>query len=483
VEYRTARAAAQLDDAGGVAHAEVRSEEEDEVTPRILIVDDELSFVESVERMLRIEGYSELTPMTSSTGVVALLERTEFDAAILDITMPGIDGLELLRLIKERSPQTECVMVTANESIELVVKAVRLGAYDYLVKPILPEQLARALERAMEHRLLLQKLLLRSGTAAAGALGNPQAFAGIVTSDEQLLRLLHEAELHAAGDLPILVTGETGVGKELLARAIHRCSRRAGGPFVAVNMLALSPTLFESEFFGHAKGAFTGADRERTGYLAQAQHGTLFLDEIGDLSLEIQGKLLRVLQEGEYTPVGKTRAEQADVRFIAATNQELERLVQQRKFRKDLFYRLQFAHLHLPPLRDRRGDILPLAATFLAASGRERVTISDQAQAMLEDHDWPGNVRELRGAVESAANLAEGGVIEAQHLRLRGRATGPRPAALPAAAASLSPLAEVERRHIIAVYEAVGHNKSQAARVLEIGLHTLQRKLRAYGVS
>jgi DNA-binding NtrC family response regulator len=453
------------------------------VTPRILIVDDELSFIESVERMLRIEGYSQLTPLTQSEEVPALLEHMDFDAAILDITMPGIDGLEVLRLIKERSPQTECVMVTAHESIQLVIKAMRLGAYDYLVKPILPEQLARALARAMEHRLLLQTLLLRSGSAAASALSNPQAFTDLVTTDEHLLRLLHEAELHAAGDLPVLVTGETGVGKELLARGIHRCSRRAAGPFIAVNMLSLSPTLFESEFFGHAKGAFTGADRDRTGYLAQARRGTLFLDEIGDLSLEMQGKLLRVLQEGEYTPVGKSRPEQADVRFVAATNQDLERLVQQHRFRKDLFYRLQFAHLHLPPLRDRRGDILPLAAKFLAAGGRERVTISEQAQAMLEDHDWPGNARELRGMVESAANLAEGGTIEAEHLRLRGRPTGPKQAALPAAAAQLAPLAEVERQHIIAVYEAVGRNKSQAARVLEIGLHTLQRKLKAYGVS
>jgi two-component system response regulator AtoC len=281
----------------------------------------------------------------------------------------------------------------------------------------------------------------------------------------------------------VLITGETGAGKEVLANAIHKASRCASGPFVAVNMLAVAPTLFEAEFFGHAKGAFTGADRDRPGYLARAKNGTLFLDEIGDLALETQGKLLRILQEGEYGPVGKTRPERADVRVVAATNQDLPKLVAARKFRKDLFYRLQFAHLKLPPLRKRREDIPLLAQHLLAASAHPGSTLSERAELALLGHEWPGNVRELQGALEAAANLAAGGAIEPQHLRLGGGAPAPVVVRGPGAEnAQLEPLEAIERRHILAVYEAVGHNKSQAARVLEIGLQTLHRKLQAYDV-
>jgi two-component system response regulator AtoC len=299
-----------------------------------------------------------------------------------------------------------------------------------------------------------------------------------------MLRLLHEAELHAASNILILVTGETGVGKELLASAIHMASKRAKGPFVPVNMLALSQTLFESEFFGHVKGSFTGADRDKTGYLGKARGGTLFLDEIGDLQMEIQGKLLRILQEGEYTPVGKTGSEKADVRFVAATNQDLEKLVEEKRFRMDLFYRLQFAHLRIPPLRERIKDVPVLAARFLETSQGPGTTLSEEAEAVLCAHDWPGNVRELRGVLEAASNLAEKGTITPEHLRLPSSpsaSSAPPPAGDgKKPAARLVPLAEIERQHILHVYEAVGSNKTQAAKVLGIGLQTLHRKLKAY---
>lgn len=449
----------------------------------ILIVDDEQAFLDSVVRMLRIEGFDDLTATTHPREVAALLESKNFDIAFLDITMPELDGLELLGVIKERSPQTECIMVTANESIPMVIKAVRRGAYDYLLKPINPEQLVHSLDRALERKRLMESLILKSEKAVNRRLSNPDHFREIVTADGEMLRLLRETELHASSNIPVLITGETGVGKELLAKAVHHASRRARGPFVAVNMLSLSPNLFESEFFGHAKGAFTGADRDKEGYLARARGGTLFLDEIGDLSLEIQGKLLRILQEGEYIPVGKTRPETADVRFIAATNQDLEQLVQQRKFRKDLYYRLQFAHLHLPALRDRLEDIPILAAHFLRNLSPNGKTLAAEAEAVLLEHDWPGNVRELKGVLEAAANLAEKGVITPELLRLPVRRA--RPAAAPKtgdAPVDMSPLEAVERRHILAVYDAVGGNKSQAARVLEIGLQTLHRKLKEYNV-
>ncbi len=444
----------------------------------ILVVDDESAFLDSVQRMLRIEGYGDVTAVADPTKVAPMLETKTFDVAFLDITMPELDGLDLLKIIKERSPETECVMVTANESIPMVIKAVKRGAYDYLIKPILPEQLTHVLDRALERRRMMAALLLKSNRRVMKTLDNPAAFSKIVTGDPRMMQLLHEAELHAASNIPILVTGETGTGKELIARAVHRVSRRASGPFVPVNMLALSPTLFESEFFGHIKGAFTGAERDKVGYLGKAAGGTLFLDEIGDLSLDIQGKLLRILQEGEYTPVGDTRAKAADVRFVAATNQDLEKLVSLRKFRKDLFYRLQFAHLEIPRLAERRGDIPLLTDHFLKGATR----LSEEAGGALDAHDWPGNVRELRGVLEAAANLAVKGEITSQHLRLPVAKSRITVKSTQPGAASLEPLADVERRHILQVYEALGRNKSKTARALEIGLQTLHRKLGAYNV-
>ncbi len=448
----------------------------------ILVVDDETVFLDSVRMMLRMEGYDDVTLVSDPTEVQGLLANHTFDVAFLDITMPGMDGLEVLGVIKEHAPATECVMVTANESIPLVIRAVRSGAYDYLVKPITPEQMIHALDRALEHRRLIQSLLLRSSRAVCRALDHPEAFADIVTGNRRMLSLLHEAELHAASEIPILVTGETGVGKELLARSIHRASRRADGPFVPVNMLALSPTLFESEFFGHVKGAFTGADRSRKGYLAEAEGGTLFLDEIGDLSMEIQGKLLRILQEGEYSAVGDTRAIRSDVRIVAATNQDLHERVRCNEFRKDLFYRLQFAHLEIPPLRDRLDDLAVLAERFVPEATGGASAVSEDGWDALRAHGWPGNVRELKGALEAATNLAGGGAIEPSHLKLPAPRRGAATACEAATVGELEPLKDVERRHILAVYEATGRNKTQAARVLEIGLQTMHRKLKAYGV-
>ncbi len=449
----------------------------------ILIVDDEVDFLDSVARMLRIEGYENVTAVSNPREVDALLNVTPFDMAFLDITMPEMDGIELLEVIKKKSPQTECVMITANEGIGNVIRAIKLGAYDYLLKPVMPEQLTHALEKALERKHLLESLLLKSRDRVEKSLKTPEAFQDIITGDSRMLKLMHECELHAESSIPILVTGETGVGKELLARAVHQASRRAAGPFVAVNMLALSPSLFESEFFGHAKGAFTGADRDKEGYLGKARGGTLFLDEIGDLSMEIQGKLLRILQEGEYTPVGKTRAERADIRFVAATNQDLEARVEEGVFRKDLFFRLQFAHLRIPALRERRKDIPALAASFIHSSIRPNARLSSEAEEMLARHEWPGNVRELRGMMEAAANLAEKGTILPEHLRLPASVTNETPVEIkPTEVGGMESLADVEKRHIVSVYEALKNNKSQTARVLEIGLQTLHRKLKSYGL-
>jgi DNA-binding NtrC family response regulator len=447
------------------------------VETALLVVDDEQDFLDSMTRMLRLEGYEQTTAVADPTRIVDLLAEQTFAVAFLDITMPEMDGLELLAAIKERSPATECVMVTADDRISAVVKAVKLGAYDYLVKPITPDLLAQSLDRALEHKRLVESLRLRSSRLVAEELDNPEAFDEIVTTNEAMLRMLREAELHAASEIPILITGETGVGKELLARAVHRASRRARGPFVPVNMLALSPTLFESEFFGHVRGAFTGADKNKVGYLGKAAGGTLFLDEIGDLSKELQGKLLRILQEGEYAPVGDTKTVRANARFVAATNQDLQELVEKGEFRKDLFYRLQFAHLEIPPLRERLDDLAVLGDHFLRGSA----TVSDAAWDLLTAYEWPGNVRELEGVLQAAANLSSGGPITADHFKLPNMKGEKASATAAGGRGELEPMRDVERRHILAVYRAVDNNKSQAARVLGIGLQTLHRKLKAYG--
>ncbi|MCC6995876.1 MAG: sigma-54-dependent Fis family transcriptional regulator [Deltaproteobacteria bacterium] len=463
-------------------------------TPAILIVDDEVTFLDSARRKLRMAGYDAVTTEADPLAALARLDGHSFDVAFLDITMPGMSGLELLERLLERSPATRCVMVTALDNIDSVMRATRLGAFDYLVKPLRPEQLVDALERALSHKRMVDLLELRQRELAGSRLEDPAAFAAILTADERLLRQLHEAELHARSRVPVLITGETGVGKELMAQAIHKASPRRKGPFVPVNMLSLSAALFESEFFGHKRGAFTGAITDKEGYLDRARGGTLFLDEIGDLPMELQGKLLRILQEGEYCPVGDTRPRQADVRFIAATHQDLERP----SFRKDLYYRLRFAHIAIPALRERRDDIRLLAARFVEGSARPDARLSEEALEALVGHDWPGNVRELKGVVEAAANLAERGEIVARHLNipLRRPARAETAGAAAGAAAGVSagtsvgdadadallPLAEVERRHILRVYDASGHNKTQTARLLGISAQTLHRKLAAYRV-
>ncbi|MCC6552452.1 MAG: sigma-54-dependent Fis family transcriptional regulator [Polyangiaceae bacterium] len=446
------------------------------MNPSVLIVDDEVTFLDSARRKLRMAGYAEVTTEADPAEALARIEGRAFDVAFLDITMPGMSGLELLERILERSPATRCVMVTAVDNIDSVMRATRLGAFDYLVKPLRPEQLVDALERALSYKRMVDLLDLRQKELAERRLEEPEAFAEILSADDRVLRLLHEAELHARSRVPVLITGETGVGKELMAQAIHRASPRRAGPFVPVNMLSLSSSLFESEFFGHRKGSFTGAITDKEGYLDRARGGTLFLDEIGDLPMDLQGKLLRILQEGEYCPVGDTRPRRADVRFIAATHQDLERA----SFRRDLYYRLRFAHIAIPPLRHRRDDVRLLAARFVEASARPGARLSEEAQEALVAHDWPGNIRELKGTIEAAANLAERGEILCRHLHIpiRRRPSGDGSAD----PATMLPLAEVERRHILRVYEATGKNKTQTAKVLGISPQTLHRKLGAYGV-
>ncbi|MDX2448293.1 MAG: sigma-54 dependent transcriptional regulator, partial [Desulfobacterales bacterium] len=406
-----------------------------------------------------------------------------FDIALIDMTMPEMDGIELLEVIKNASPRTECIMVTAVNEARVAVECLKKGAYDYLLKPVSKEDLALSIHRALEHKRLLD-LRDIGKQQVIPRLKNKDAFREINTVSKRMMRVLKEAELHAASNVPMLITGESGTGKELLARAIHRASPRRAHPFTAINMASLNGNLFDAEFFGHTRGAYTGAEKDRAGYLEYTDKGTLFLDEIGLLPMEVQGKLLRFMQDGRYLKLGTSADTHADVRFVAATNTDLEARMKQHLFRKDLYYRIRGGWLHLPPLRERKKDIPLLIRTFLSAHYdlEKGNFITPEALDILINYDFPGNVRELKAMVQSAINLAQGKPISPRYLpesiRHQKRL---KPMKLPPGTTSLAPLETIEKNHILHVYRQLGKNKSQTARVLGIGLNTLRRKLAIYG--
>lgn len=451
---------------------------------RIIIVDDEVDFLDSVRRGLITSGYKDLTLESDPLRVVHWLEaEEEYDVALIDITMPRLSGIELLERFKELSPQTECIMVTALDEARVAVECLRKGAYDYLVKPISKEDLVLSLSRALERKRLVDILDIgkRAGTPR---LKKPEAFSDIITRDTVMSKILKEAELHAPSDVAILISGETGTGKELLASAIHRASTRSHRRYTPVNMDALDGNMFAAEFFGHVKGAFTGAQSNRAGFLEETHRGTLFLDEIGNLPLDLQGKLLRVLQEGEFIKIGNSRPQQVDVRFIAATNADLEKLIAQNRFRKDLFYRLRGGWLHLPPLRERMDDIPLLADHFIQASKAPSPpqTVTPEAMALLYNYTWPGNIRELKSVIHSAINLSQGEPLAPGHLPAHlAKKSAPRKQTVIQEA--IMPLHEMEKQHILKIYELTEQNKSESARLLQISLSTLRRKLESYGVA
>jgi two-component system response regulator AtoC len=452
---------------------------------RIIVVDDEKVFLESIRRGLITAGYKNVRMESDPKEAAALFERGEtWDIALIDVTMPKMSGVELLELIRGHSPHTECIMVTAMNDATIAVECMKKGAYDYLMKPVSRDDLLIKIRHAEERKRLLDILDLKKRETAP-ELTNPKAFERIVTRSPRLLEILREAELHAFSNVPILITGESGTGKELLSRAIHTASPRAKSPFVPVNMASITSTLFDAEFFGHVRGAFTGAEKDRTGYLEHANQGTLFLDEIGILPIDLQGKLLRVLQEGEYARIGSGRQRKIDVRFIAATNEDLAASLARGTFRKDLYYRIKGALLHLPPLRERQEDIPLLIDRFLSelhgACGEKR--IEEKAMESLLRYDYPGNIRELRSILQAAVNLAQGGPITLNVLpeavRSRKLPSGRVPA--PGSGPFVT-LVEMEKVHILKIYAETGENKSRTARVLGLSLNTLRKKLKCYGV-
>ena len=449
----------------------------------IIVIDDEPDFLDSVRRGLITSGLSNVRVEANPKKVAEIFnDGADFDVALIDITMPGMDGVELLEVIKSTSPGTECIMVTALDEARTAVTCLKKGAYDYLVKPVSKEDLVATVVRALERKRFVHILdLAKSNTVPK--LKNEEAFKPIVTRSANVLKVLREAELHATSDIPILITGETGTGKELLAGAIHAASARSKFPFTPVNMESLNENLFSAEFFGHTKGSFTGAEKDRVGYLEGTNLGTLFLDEIGNLPLELQGKLLRVLQDGEYMKLGTSKPRRVNIRFVAATNSDLEKMMTRKLFRRDLYYRLRGGWLHLPPLRERHGDIPLLTGRFIEefSGSDEPCDIERDAMQMLLDYDYPGNIRELKTIIQSAVNLSQGRSITTNSLpeHLRNRISRVSPRSTPS---SIVPLAEMEKNHILEAYNRMDKNKSRTARALGIGLNTLRRKLESYGI-
>ncbi len=445
---------------------------------KILIVDDEVGARSSLAEILRGEGY---TVEAVGDGFKALGRLAEFgpDTVLTDLNMPGIDGVELLRKVKEQDTELPVVLMTAFGGVETAVAAMRDGAEDYLTKPLNIDELSIVLERCIE-----RAKLRREAKDLRSQLRDRYSFDNIVGTSPEMQRVFKSISQVAPSRATVLLTGESGTGKELVAAAIHHHSPRAAGPFVRLHCAALAESLLESELFGHERGAYTGADRKREGRFEHANGGTLFLDEIGEISLATQVKLLRVLQEREFERVGGSQTIQVDVRVIAATNRDLKEMVAAGKFREDLYYRLNVINLTLPSLRQRPSDVPALAMHFLRHYAKENdkpvKTIGDEALTLIASYTWPGNVRELENVIERAVVLAEGDSILVQHLppELGAAARRPGVPAIPGAT-----MDELERYAILKTMEAVGGSTSKAAEILGISVRKVQYKLQEYGAA
>lgn len=449
----------------------------------ILVVDDDAGLLTSIQAVLVGAGFPAPTLLAQGRKALETIEQGNFRLVLLDLMMPDIDGMALLREIKSQQPHLECIVFTAVDDVETAIQAVRFGAYDYLVKGQNNEKLVITINRALERFSLRQERRLRASRASFTDLKHPQAFTEIIASDPAMALVFRQVEALAPTDYSVVVTGESGTGKEMLARAIHRLSSRSAAPFIAVNMAAFNRGLFEDEFFGHTRGAYTHAVRSKKGFMEKAMGGTLFLDEITELDLALQGKLLRVIEEKELYRLGSTQLRNIDVRFIAATNRDIRHEIEQGRFRADLFYRLNTCNIALPPLRARRQDILPLAAHYLqihaTRTGKPIQSLSPDLGARLECYDFPGNVRELQNII-AAAVLVE----ESDQLRLASvGAALPNPTiASGDAPGALLPLAEIERTHIQRVLQATQGDRARAAEILGINLSTVYRKIKRLGL-
>lgn len=447
--------------------------------PRVLVIDDQQSMCELTKAAIEPHGFS-VDWFTDPIEGYAAFERNEFDVVLTDMRMKGLDGIELCRRIVSNRTDVPVVVMTAFGSMETAISAIRAGAYDFVTKPLDFDMLALTLGRAVERRDMQQQIRLLSQQVAAA---RRDSLDEILGESPIMLRLADQVRQIADSEAAVLITGESGSGKELAAQAIHRLSRRAEHAFVPLNCAAFPESLLESELFGHTKGAFTDASTERKGLFFQADRGTIFLDELGEMPMAMQAKLLRALEQGAARPVGGSQEQAFDVRLLTATNRDLEAMVEQGTFREDLFYRINVIQIEMPPLRSRGTDVLILAQHFIDQFARQAkrpiAGLSEPAAQKLMDYNWPGNVRELRNVMQRAVALTRYDRIALEdlpekicnHRAKQVLLGGEDPA-------ELLPMEAVEARYIQHVLEAVGGNKSSAAKVLGFDRKTLYRKLR-----
>ncbi len=450
------------------------------IREKILLVDDENGLSALLEEVVREEGFR-ARKVQSGMEAIAALEEEAFQLIITDLRMPEMDGLELLRRIRERDPQIGVIVMTAFASLETAVEALRLGAMDYITKPLHVQEIKVVLRKATE-----SLELKRENRRLKAKLSSDAEEPKIIGSSQESVSLLELVRRVAPSDSTILITGESGTGKELIAQVLHYFSDRSRGEFVTVNCAALPDTLLESELFGHRRGSFTGAVRDKDGLFKVASGGTLFLDEIGDMSPALQVKLLRALQEREVLPIGATKPVKIDVRVIAATNADLDRKQQTGEFRPDLYYRLSVIPIHIKPLRERVGDINDLAEYFLERSCRKlnvaRRRFAPEALQKLLQYPWPGNVRELENAIERMVILSDHEIIEVRHLPERLGGANAQPSSSANRAPATRTLDDMERTYLLQVLEESGWQKKRASEVLGIDPSTIYRKLQRYGI-
>jgi two-component system response regulator AtoC len=440
---------------------------------RILVADDEPGLREFITDALELDEHV-VVQAPDGKAAAKLLDERGFDLVITDLKMPGLDGMAILRKVRSEQPEVEVIVMTAHGTVDNAVEAMKLGAFEYLQKPLSgPDELRLLVARAVERRGLRDRV--DGATRHAEPAGVPLTY-----GDKAMKPVVDAIDKVARTAATVLLLGESGTGKEVAARAIHGKSPRATKPFMAINCAALSEQLLESELFGHEKGAFTGATERKRGRLELADGGTFFLDEVGELRAELQAKLLRVLQERRFERVGGTRTLEVDVRWIAATNRDLRAMIDAGTFREDLYHRLAVFPIKLPPLRERATDLLPIAKSLLARIAadlkRPLPKLSPAAEQRLLAASWRGNVRELANALERAAILADGNVIEPEHLWIEDGG------AKPATSSVIKPLVELEKEAILAALASVDGNRRRAAELLGIGERTLYDKLKKYGV-
>jgi len=447
---------------------------------RILVVEDEENQLRALAGFLEKKGFS---TDTASSGEMALelIGGKTYDLVLTDQKMEGISGLELLKRVKEENPETEVIVLTAFGDVRSAVQATKQGAYDYLTKPVDLEALELSIRRSLERRqLVLENRILRE------SLGERHRFESIISTSGAMESVLNMAARVAGVDTPVLITGESGTGKEMIARAIHQASQRKKESFVAVNCAALNQNLIESELFGHEKGAFTGAVRQRQGKLETADRGTLFLDELGEINPEIQVKLLRFLQEGTFERVGSDAFLKTDVRLVAATNRELEKALDEGTFREDFYYRINVVNIHIPPLRSRKEDIRPLVDHFLKTHEQrlgQKVFARDALDALLR-YDFPGNIRELQNIIERAMVLARSEVIGIEDLPVSvASRISPQAASLSEAASLPQAVETLERSMIVDALAGSNGVQVKAAKKLGISERNLRYKIKKLGIS